>query len=251
MAFLNFLGQLGGAMNGGAEPVDLLAALANGGEPAPGFGGGYDPVTGKMSFGGSPGRDERMAQLTAGLPAQAPRPKPKGSGIANVLGIIGDVIAMSQGRPAINIPLIQQRKQQERLAPIMQNYLADPQGTISALLGSGEVELGLQLMKMGQGPDTPAAVREFQEYQKLPPQQQRAYENYLRLKNPAWNNPITMGQNDTFEGAPAASGGGNLPRVNTPDEAMRLPPGTQFLLPDGRVGTVPGGPTALPSGVFP
>ena len=40
----------------------------------------------------------------------------------------------------------------------------------------------------------------------------------------------------TGEQAPSS-----LPRVNTPDEARRLPPGTQFILPDGRIGTVPNG----------
>lgn len=33
----------------------------------------------------------------------------------------------------------------------------------------------------------------------------------------------------------------DLPRIANPQEAMRLPPGSRFLLPDGRIGTVPGG----------
>lgn len=45
-------------------------------------------------------------------------------------------------------------------------------------------------------------------------------------------------------GAPQQS----LPQVTTPDEAMRLPPGSQFMLPDGRIGTVPGGPASAPGG---
>lgn len=46
-------------------------------------------------------------------------------------------------------------------------------------------------------------------------------------------------------GAPA-----NLPHITSPDEAKRLPPGSQFIMPDGRVGTVPGGPTPQASGGF-
>lgn len=42
-----------------------------------------------------------------------------------------------------------------------------------------------------------------------------------------------------------------LPQVATPEEARRLPPGTRFRTPDGRVGTVPGGPTPTASGGFP
>jgi hypothetical protein len=51
-------------------------------------------------------------------------------------------------------------------------------------------------------------------------------------------------------GAPAAQ----MPTVATPEDAAKLPPGTQFRMPDGRIGTVPGGnggQTAVaPSGGF-
>lgn len=51
-------------------------------------------------------------------------------------------------------------------------------------------------------------------------------------------------------GAPAAQ----MPTVATPEDAAKLPPGTQFRMPDGRIGTVPGGnggqTAAAPSGGF-
>lgn len=51
---------------------------------------------------------------------------------------------------------------------------------------------------------------------------------------------------------PAAEvGAGEMPRVSTPQEAMRLPPGSQFMLPDGRIGTVPGGASGNAGGGFP
>lgn len=43
-------------------------------------------------------------------------------------------------------------------------------------------------------------------------------------------------------------GSGNLPQISSPDQARSLPPGSQFLLPDGRIGTVPGGPASAPGG---
>lgn len=54
--------------------------------------------------------------------------------------------------------------------------------------------------------------------------------------------------------APAGVGGGqgaaDIPRVNTPSEAAKLAPGTQFYDPNGVLRTVPGGQTATPSGDF-
>lgn len=52
-------------------------------------------------------------------------------------------------------------------------------------------------------------------------------------------------------GGGASVSPGNLPQVTSPEEAMRLSPGTKFLLPDGRVGTVPGGGASNGTGNFP
>lgn len=43
---------------------------------------------------------------------------------------------------------------------------------------------------------------------------------------------------------------GELPRITDPAQARRLPPGSQFLLPDGRIGTVPGGGSSNAAGGF-
>ncbi len=58
---------------------------------------------------------------------------------------------------------------------------------------------------------------------------------------------ITPNPGDAPAGAPAS---GNIPRVTSPEEAMMLPPGTKFMTPDGRVGTVPGGGTGNGAGGF-
>ena len=51
------------------------------------------------------------------------------------------------------------------------------------------------------------------------------------------------------------SGGGqsdeDLPSPASPQEARQLPPGTRFRLPDGSIGTVPGGPSQSATGGFP
>jgi hypothetical protein len=46
------------------------------------------------------------------------------------------------------------------------------------------------------------------------------------------------GSSSAPSGPPARVPG--LPQVLTPDEARKLPPGTRFQMPDGRLGTVPG-----------
>jgi hypothetical protein len=50
---------------------------------------------------------------------------------------------------------------------------------------------------------------------------------------------------------PVGSPVDSLPTVATPQQASQLPPGTQFRLPDGRIGTVPGGAGGNASGGFP
>lgn len=56
---------------------------------------------------------------------------------------------------------------------------------------------------------------------------------------------------DTGQEVPLGEAGDNIPTVATPEEAKRLPPGSKFKTPDGRIMQVPGGPTgSAPSGGF-
>jgi hypothetical protein len=95
-----------------------------------------------------------------------------------------------------------------------------------------------------------------QNYEFLKQQNPQLGEQYLR--NQAEGSPLIASNGDgTFTiiprgygTAPAPQQGG-MPRVNSPDEAAKLPPGSQFIMPDGRIGTVPGGPTPSASGGFP
>lgn len=52
-------------------------------------------------------------------------------------------------------------------------------------------------------------------------------------------------------GVGASGGSGEIPTVATPEEAQRLPPGSQFKTPDGRILRVPGGGASNGTGGFP
>lgn len=60
--------------------------------------------------------------------------------------------------------------------------------------------------------------------------------------------PEIQGPHGSVYATPQSLNG--LPLVQTPQEASKLPPGTKFRTPDGRVGTVPGGAGGNASGGF-
>jgi hypothetical protein len=64
-----------------------------------------------------------------------------------------------------------------------------------------------------------------------------------------YESPTIKGPNEEIYQRPSAMSG-TMPTVSTPQEAAKLPPGTQFRLPDGRIGTVPGGAGGNASGGF-
>jgi hypothetical protein len=92
----------------------------------------------------------------------------------------------------------------------------------------------------------PGIIREFDiaTQRGLVPQG-TTYEQYVRMRNPGMSAPVTIPYGATV------SGGGDMPTVASPQDAMKLPPGTQFRMPDGRIGTVPGGAGGNASGGFP
>jgi hypothetical protein len=97
----------------------------------------------------------------------------------------------------------------------------------------------------------PGIIREFDEATKrglIPPG--TPFTQYVQMRSPNMSSPVTIPYGATVSGGGAPAGGG-LPRVSSPDEAAKLPPGSQFILPDGRIGTVPGGAGGNASGGFP
>jgi hypothetical protein len=63
-----------------------------------------------------------------------------------------------------------------------------------------------------------------------------------------YETPTVAGPNGEVFPRPGAMSA--IPTVQTPQEAAKLPPGTRFKLPDGRIGTVPGGAGGNASGGF-
>jgi hypothetical protein len=101
-------------------------------------------------------------------------------------------------------------------------------------------------LKPQTGMQDPGIIREFDiatQRGLVPPG--TTYEQYVQLRSPSVNTPVTIPYNSTV------TGGGGMPTVSSPAEAMKLPPGTQFRMPDGRIGTVPGGAGGNASGGFP
>jgi hypothetical protein len=73
-----------------------------------------------------------------------------------------------------------------------------------------------------------------------------SYTDFLQYVHPP--SPVTIPAGATVSSAP---GGSAMPQVSSPQEAAQLPPGTQFMMPDGRIGTVPGGASGNAGGGFP
>jgi hypothetical protein len=100
-------------------------------------------------------------------------------------------------------------------------------------------------------PQDPGIIREYDEATKrglIPPG--TPFTQYVQMRSPNMSSPVTIPYGATVSGGGAPAGGG-LPRVSSPDEAAKLPPGSQFMMPDGRIGTVPGGAGGNASGGFP
>jgi hypothetical protein len=95
----------------------------------------------------------------------------------------------------------------------------------------------------------PGIIREFQiatERGLVPPG--TGFQQYLQMRNPGMLAPVTIPENAIVE---APGGGDNAPVVSSPEEAAKLPPGTRFRTPDGRIKMVPGGPAPQAPGGFP
>lgn len=219
---------------------------------------GYGGIYGKPKFldtFGAPGGPmspemsplpDVLSQQLPDMAAEKPKLFGKGGKGWQVLGIIGDALQTAGGGRATYMPAMldmqakvdEERKwqaqlqQQMELARIKANDPGDDAFT-RAMQGAG-----IQ-------PGTPEFIA-------------MARKRAETLVDPVVNIPLPNGE--TYIGprsgmpgiggvAPAPNAPApQMPRVTSPDEAMKLPPGSKFLLPDGRIGTVPGG-AASNSGV--
>lgn len=193
-------------------------------------------------------RNQQMGQQRKGGPFR------QGGAVGNILGMIGDALLVNSGHAPIYAPRMQQKQEEERrhrLGTMLGNYLGNTDAALAELFAEDpDTALAIYKMKNAQ-PEVPGIIREAQAYNNLPPEQRQQAQEYMRLRFPGMSAPITMGANDTIEMPGAPEQGGDIPAVSSPEEARQLPPGTQFRMPDGRIGTVPGGPTQPASVPFP
>jgi hypothetical protein len=134
-------------------------------------------------------------------------------------------------------------------APQIAQYRDHPELAESALLQLGQIGEYLN--------GAPKGTALQQNYQFFAEKDPKLADQYLH--NQAEGSPMIASNGDgTFTiiprgygTAPAPQQGGGMPRVNSPEDAAKLPPGTQFIMPDGRIGTVPGGAGGNASGGFP
>lgn len=209
--------------------------------------------------------------MMQGFGAPAPQqggfqPKRMPGGFLNVLGQIGDVLAVMGGRNPMYAPWRQQREMQNAYGEWANNP-DDPQTRANFLgMGGADAWKAMQDRLSGQNDARKLALEE----KKLAADANNpelvvidgvAFDK--RTGQPKFESPYTRiipGPDGSFYEQPRvgfgrAPGGGSPPvapapttarqdspvRVKTPDEARALPPGTLFMTPDGRTKRVPGG----------
>jgi len=184
------------------------------------------------------------AQANASIAQAQQQAQSHPSKLRNFLGALGDAFSVGSGGQ----PSYRNKIQAAQLASAVGQYLGDPSSALAQIMQINP-EAGIDLYKaIHPASEVPAALKEWDAYQKLPADQQAAFIKFRQALDPQIMSPVTIGAYDTVQGLPGAD---NLPSVSSPDEAMKLAPGTRFRLPDGRIGTVPGGATASPSRTFP
>lgn len=206
-----------------------------------------------------PGMMQGMQQQAAPAGFQ---PKRVPTGFLNVLGQIGDVLAVMGGRNPVYQPWRQQRETQNAFGQWATN--PDDPGARANFLGAAGAD-AWKVMQDRLGAEMDAKKLALQE-RKLAVDAQDpelvvidgvAFDK--RTGQPKFESPyprIIAGPDGSFyerprigfggrpagNAAPPAVGGTESPvRVQTPEEARRLQPGTLFTTPDGRTKRVPGG----------
>lgn len=224
------------------------------------FAPGYDTLDGAQFSYGTPGFNPDAPDPTrAGLPNAVQFPQRHG--FLNTLGRIGDVLAVIGNRAPIYSTMQGQQAEQTREHQV-QDALShidpnDPNSVNALLPLNPELWAKVRQALVPPNTDQPSSFREYQLGEKDP----SGYGAYLQSRLPV---PVIgdlehglmvspVYQPYSFAGGQphAAPQAHEMPTVNSPQEAMRLPPGTQFRMPDGRVGTVPGGASGNAGGRFP
>lgn len=194
-------------------------------------------------------------------------------GFRNVLGDIGDALLVANNAE----PMYRQRKQREKLAGALANYLGNidpgladifaqdpktgfglwkmknpaPPAIVAELKAAGidpDSEEGREIIRQKvTGGTAPAFVRELQAFG-FSPEEARA------IARRRYTRPIVIGSPSTGygvldDGLGEGEGGGNLPTVSSQEEYDALPPGTPYLDSQGNravKGGATGGTSLLP-----
>lgn len=234
MAFLNFLG-------GGMDPIQALLSGAS-----PGFAGGMFGGEAGPMIPGMGGIEQALAQNATMRPQQPSRPK---LGVGDWIGLLGDAVRGFKGQDPVYGPRMQEQRKQQTRNNALANYLDDPEGAIRALFAAGDPETALAVMKARQGGEPPAFVQEFEYRDRLDPERRKAYDDYAAARkfNP-YGAPLVMNQGDRY--IPSGGEQDGLPQVSDQATYDAVPPGAQYVTPDGNIRTK-GGATASPSPTFP
>jgi hypothetical protein len=231
------------AMFGRRKPAPLTGSLPILG-PVSGFGGGTFDMDGTATT--------PVANLAQPItPIAAPQDDPKRwleggkfgwrDGVGLALGAVGDALTQ---RP-VTTSLVHGAFQQNRA---LKQQEQQRQAGLSDWLWKE------QYKRNNPEPAAPTALQ--RNYEFLSGMDPELGEQYLaNSANPIQGVPVTnpdgsKGIMFVRPGGMGAQSGGDLPRVSSPDEARRLPPGSQFIMPDGRIGTVPGGGSGNATGGF-
>jgi hypothetical protein len=245
-----------------------------------GYGGGTFDMNGQQVTPPD-GQGFGMSAAAPRMQQQPQQQRQGRHGFMHTVGRIGDALALLGGRDPIYSTMNAQddaRLAEQETQAALEAYAANPndQGSFATLLmrnpqlalqirsgltgeaytlGEGQTRYqGNQVIARGpdKGPEITVIDGVAFDQRTGQPLFESPYERIISGTEGAFYSQPRIGYGRQPGAQPAAGqvAGGGIPRVNSPQEAMRLPPGTQFQMPDGRVGTVPGGAGGNSSGTF-
>lgn len=188
------------------------------------------------------------AQANASIAQQQAQPHP--SKLRNFLGALGDAFSVGSGGQ----PNYRNKMQAAQLASAVGQYLGDPSSVLAQIMQINP-EAGIDLYKaIHPASEVPAALKEWDAYQKLPADQQAAFIKFRQALDPQIMSPITLGPNDTYVAPGGVTSGASGPPQSAVDYLKAHPdlaPQFDQKYGQGASAKVLGGATASPPRNFP
>lgn len=219
-----------------------------------------------------------MQQASTAQQQLTPYEPKQRTGFLNTLGRIGDIMAAIGGKSPLYAAFTQMEDQRDRDKAgrnALANFLAHPEDQLAfqrSLMFDPDRTLALRKDMQGEEYTLGEGQARFRGGKEIArgPGKKREIDGVVfddATGQPLYESPydkIISGPDGSFNvqerygfgrggGMPQFGGaptGGALPRVNTPDEARRLAPGTRFIDADGKTRMVPGGGASNGTGVF-